>query len=70
MEEPGFFRKRALRKGAKPAWQRLGLPARAADMTAKAGPVVAVALTIMAAIALDLGDSSKINNNHNYFLPN
>ncbi|WP_199800142.1 SulP family inorganic anion transporter [Qipengyuania aquimaris] len=45
-----------VRKGAKPALQRLGLPARAADMTAKAGPVVAVALTIMAAIALDLGD--------------
>ncbi|MBX7514275.1 sulfate permease [Qipengyuania sp. GH38] len=45
-----------VRKGAKPALQRLGLPARAADMTAKAGPVVAVALTIMAAIAFDLGD--------------
>ena len=45
-----------VRKGAKPALQRLGLPARAADMTAKAGPVVTVALTIMAAIALDLGD--------------
>ncbi|WP_198507735.1 SulP family inorganic anion transporter [Qipengyuania seohaensis] len=45
-----------VRKGAKPALQRLGLPARAADMTAKAGPVVAVALTIMAAIVLDLGD--------------
>ncbi|MCA0903124.1 SulP family inorganic anion transporter [Qipengyuania aquimaris] len=47
-----------VRKGAKPALQRLGLPARAADMTAKAGPVVAVALTIMAAMALDLGDKS------------
>ncbi|MGB3471045.1 MAG: sulfate permease, partial [Erythrobacter sp.] len=45
-----------VRKGAKPALQRLGLPERAADMTAKAGPVVAVALTILAVIALDLGD--------------
>ncbi|KEO89115.1 sulfate:proton symporter [Erythrobacter longus] len=45
-----------VRKGAKPALQRIGLPARAADMTAKAGPVVAVALTILAVIAFDLGD--------------
>ena len=45
-----------VRKGAKPALQRLGLPERAADMTAKAGPVVAVALTILAAISLDLGN--------------
>jgi len=45
-----------VRKGAKPALQRLGLPERAADMTAKAGPVAAVALTILAVIALGLGD--------------
>lgn len=45
-----------VRMGAKPALMRLGLAARAADMAAKAGPVVAVALTILAAIALDLGD--------------
>ena len=45
-----------VRKGAKPALQRIGLPERAADMTAKAGPVVAVALTILAVIALDLGE--------------
>ena len=43
-----------VRKGAKPALQKLGLPERAADMTAKAGPVVAVALTILAAIVFDL----------------
>ncbi len=43
-----------VRKGAKPALMRLGMPVRAADMTAKAGPVVAVALTILAVIALDL----------------
>lgn len=45
-----------VRKGAKPAFQKLGLPARAADMTAKAGPVVAVALTILAVLAFDLGE--------------
>ena len=45
-----------VRKGAKPALQRLGMPGRAADMTAKAGPVVAVALTILAVITLDLGE--------------
>ncbi|MCK0097992.1 sulfate permease [Qipengyuania sp. S6317L1] len=44
-----------VRKGAKPALERIGLPSRAADMTAKAGPVVAVALTILAVIAFDLG---------------
>ncbi|KEO85510.1 sulfate:proton symporter [Erythrobacter sp. JL475] len=43
-----------VRKGAKPALQSLGMPARAADMTAKAGPVVAVALSIMAVIFFDL----------------
>ncbi|WJY19174.1 sulfate permease [Alteriqipengyuania flavescens] len=45
-----------VRKGGKPALQHLGLPPRAADMTAKAGPVAAVALTILAAVLLDLGD--------------
>lgn len=44
-----------VRKGAKPALMRLGVPARAADISAKVGPVVAVALTILAAILLDLG---------------
>ena len=45
-----------VRKGAKPALQRVGLPPRAADMIAKAGPVVAVALTILAVLAFDLGE--------------
>ncbi|SMQ73361.1 sulfate permease, SulP family [Altererythrobacter xiamenensis] len=45
-----------VRKGAKPALQKMGLPPRAADMTAKAGPVVAVVLTIIAVIAFDLGE--------------
>ena len=44
-----------VRKGAAPALQKLGLPAGAASMTAKAGPVVAVVLTILAVIVLDLG---------------
>lgn len=43
-----------VRKGLKPALQRLGLGPRAADMTAKAGPVVAVAVTILAVIAFGL----------------
>lgn len=43
-----------VRKGAKPALQSLGMPVRAAEMTAKAGPVVAVALSIMAVILFDL----------------
>ena len=45
-----------VRKGAMPALQAIGLPARAADMTAKAGPVVAVAATILAVIALGLDE--------------
>jgi sulfate permease, SulP family len=45
-----------VRKGLKPALQRLGLSPRAADMSAKAGPVVAVALTIIAVIAFDLAE--------------
>ena len=43
-----------VRKGAKPALQKLGMSAKAAEMTAKAGPVVAVALSILAVIMLDL----------------
>lgn len=43
-----------VRKGGKPALQALGLPARAAEMTAKAGPVAAVALTILAVLIFDL----------------
>lgn len=45
-----------VRKGGRPALQRLGMPDRAADMLAKAGPVAAVALTIAAVLAFDLGD--------------
>jgi SulP family sulfate permease len=45
-----------VRKGLKPALQRLGMSARAADISAKAGPVVAVALTIIAVIAFDLAE--------------
>jgi SulP family sulfate permease len=44
-----------VRKGLKPALQGLGMSPRAADMSAKAGPVVAVALTILAVIGFDLG---------------
>ncbi|MBA4043671.1 MAG: sodium-independent anion transporter [Erythrobacter sp.] len=44
-----------VRKGLKPALQKLGLSPRAADMSAKAGPVVAVALSILAVIGFDLG---------------
>lgn len=49
-----------VRKGAKPALQAIGLPERAAEMTAKAGPVAAVALTILAVLALDL-DGRGVN---------
>jgi len=49
-----------VRKGAKPALMRIGLSSRAADMTAKAGPVVAVALTILAVIVLDLDSRGVI----------
>src|SRR3546814_578209 len=45
-----------VRKGLKPALVRLGLSPRAADISAKAGPVVAVALTILAVIVFDLGE--------------
>jgi SulP family sulfate permease len=43
-----------VRKDGKPALLKLGLKPRAADMTAKAGPVAAVVLTILAVLALDL----------------
>ena len=49
-----------VRKGAKPALERFGLPERAADMAAKAGPVVAVAVTILAVIVLRL-DEKGVN---------
>ncbi|MBD60136.1 MAG: sodium-independent anion transporter [Citromicrobium sp.] len=45
-----------VRKGAQPALKSLGLADRPAGMIAKAGPVVAVILTILAAIALGLED--------------
>ena len=43
-----------VRKGAAPLLARLGLPHRAADIIAKAGPVLAVIMTILAVIAFDL----------------
>ena len=43
------------RKGLRPALQRLGIAPRAAEISAKAGPVVAVGLTILAVVLLDLG---------------
>ncbi|MGB3166768.1 MAG: sulfate permease [Alteraurantiacibacter sp.] len=43
-----------VRSGLKPALVRLGMKPRAADITAKAGPVLAVIATILAAIAFDL----------------
>jgi len=43
-----------VRRGLKPALQRFGLGPRAADMTAKAGPVVAVTVTILAVIGFGL----------------
>ncbi len=43
------------RKGLKPALQGLGMSARTADISAKAGPVVAVVCTILAVIGFDLG---------------
>lgn len=43
-----------VRKGLKPALQKIGLSPRAADMSAKAGPVVAVALSILAVVGFGL----------------
>ncbi len=45
-----------VRKGAKPLLVRIGLPARLADILAKAGPVAAVALTAYAVWLFDLAD--------------
>jgi SulP family sulfate permease len=43
-----------VRKGLKPLLVRFGMAARPADLAAKAGPIVAVALSILAVITLDL----------------
>jgi sulfate permease, SulP family len=43
-----------VRKGLKPLLVRVGIGARPADLVAKAGPIVAVALSILAVIAFDL----------------
>lgn len=43
-----------VRKGLKPALQRLGMGSRAADLTAKAGPVVAVTVTILAVVGFGM----------------
>ncbi len=45
-----------VRKGLKPSLVKLGLTPRTADIAAKAGPVIAVVATILAAIGLDLED--------------
>lgn len=45
-----------VRKGAKPLLVRIGLPARLADLLAKAGPVAAVALTAFAVWLFNLAD--------------
>ena len=45
-----------VRGGLKPALLRIGLKPRAADIAAKAGPVIAVALTILAVVMLDLAE--------------
>ena len=45
-----------VRKGLKPALMRLGLPAGAAGVATKAGPVAAVILTTLAAATLGLAD--------------
>ncbi len=45
-----------VRKGLKPSLVKLGLAPRAADIAAKAGPVIAVVATILAAIGLNLED--------------
>ncbi|ROT97786.1 SulP family inorganic anion transporter [Histidinibacterium lentulum] len=45
-----------VRKGLKPLLRSLGLPARAADIATKAGPVLAVVVTTLAVWGLSLGD--------------
>ena len=46
-----------VRSGLKPLLLRVGLPARAADILTKAGPVFAVAASIIAVTLLDLGSA-------------
>lgn len=43
-----------VRKGLKPLLVKLGVPDRAADLLAKAGPIVAVAASTLAVVAFDL----------------
>ncbi len=43
-----------VREGLKPALMRLGVPARPADLSAKAGPIAAVAASTLAVIVFDL----------------
>jgi SulP family sulfate permease len=43
-----------VRKGLKPLLVRLGMKARTADLTAKAGPIAAVAVSTLAVVLLDL----------------
>ena len=43
-----------VRKGLKPALMRLGVPARPADLTARAGPIAAVVASNLAVMAFDL----------------
>jgi SulP family sulfate permease len=43
-----------VRKGLKPLLMKAGLPARPADLIAKAGPIAAVAVSTLAVIAFDL----------------
>src|SRR3990167_2485499 len=45
-----------VRKGARPALIAAGMKPRPADIAAKAGPIMAVALTIVAVLLLGLGD--------------
>lgn len=45
-----------VRKGLKPTLTSLGMPARAADLTAKAGPIAAVAVSTLAVVAFELED--------------
>lgn len=47
-----------VRKGLKPALMRLGLKPRASELTAKAGPILAVVVTILAVVAIGLEDRS------------
>lgn len=46
-----------VRKGLKPLLMRLGIPSRAADLTAKAGPIAAVAASTAAVVVFGLEDA-------------